>query len=90
MSEIAVMCSKNHNIELLAIIDKSSELREYSGIPVFEKVFDHSLYDAIVVTDIGNPEEEFGKLKKIMGPDRVFAPAILNISPNLRPLNNVK
>lgn len=90
LSEIAVMCSKSHKIELNAIIDRSTKLTEYSGIPVFDKVSDHCLYDAIMITDLGSPKYEFDKLTRIMGPDRVFAPEILNISPNLSLLADVK
>jgi len=80
LAEIAVLCAKDHDIELVGIIDPSSQLRAYSGIPIFGEIPHASFFDAFVVTDLGNPQREYDTLVPIVGADRVFAPTILKIS----------
>ena len=81
MAEIAVMCARDQAIELEAIIDPSSSINFYSNVPVLAEIPKACHFDAIIITDLGNPEEEFEKLSGLMGSERVFAPKMLNISP---------
>lgn len=80
LAEIAVLCSKGHDIELVAIIDPSTQLTSYSGIPIVVDMPSAGSLDAIVVTDLGNPQREYEKLAKAYGRERVFAPAILKVA----------
>ena len=59
LAEIAVLCAKDHDIELVAIVDTSTKLTAYSGIPVLAKIPQSDAFDAFVVTDLGNPQLEF-------------------------------
>jgi DNA-binding MarR family transcriptional regulator len=80
LAEIAVLCANNHNVELVSIIDSSSKLDEYSGIPVYSDFSSLDDFDALIVTDLGSPQLEFDTLVELYGMDRVFAPAILKVS----------
>ncbi len=80
LAEIAVLCSQDHDIELVCIIDSSSFLETYSDIPVFRELPPAVDVDAFVVTDIGNPQREYDLLKSAFGMGRVFAPDILKVS----------
>ena len=90
MSEIAVMCSKDFAVDLVAIIDGSSKIEQYSNLPILKQFPKPVYFDAIVVTDLGNPKQEYDKLITLMEPERVFAPEILNISPTFRTANAAK
>lgn len=80
LAEIAVLCANNHNVKLVSIIDPSSKLDKYSGIPVYSDFSSLDDFDALIVTDLGSPQQEFDMLVERYGVDRVFAPAILKIS----------
>ena len=80
LAEIAVLCAKDHDIELISITDISTQLESYSGIPVLGEIPPLDSFDAFVVTDLGNPQREFDKLVALFGADRVFAPDILKVS----------
>lgn len=80
LAEIAVICAKDHDIELISITDPSSQLESYAGIPVFREIPPADSLDAFVVTDLGNPQREYDNLVKIFGAERVFAPTILRVS----------
>ena len=85
-----MMCSKDFGVKLMVIIDRSSKIEQYSDIPVLKKFPKSVNFDAIVVTDLGNPKQEYDKLVSLMEPERVFAPEILNVSPTLCATNTVK
>ena len=85
LAEIAVLCAKDHNVELVSIMDPSSKLDTYSGIPVHSDFSNLDDFDAFIVTDLGSPQREFEMLVKLYGADRVFAPTILKISRNIKP-----
>jgi DNA-binding MarR family transcriptional regulator len=80
LAEIAVLCANSHNVKLVSIIDPSSKLDKYSGIPVYSDFSNLDDFDALIVTDLGSPQREFDRLVELYGADRVFAPAILKIS----------
>ena len=80
LAEIAVLCSKDHEVELISIIDPSSKLEAYSRIPVYTEISSSASFDAVLVTDLGNPQEHFDMLADIYGTERIFAPEILNVS----------
>jgi len=80
LAEIAVLCAKDHDIELVSITDPSSKLNDYSGIQIFAEAPEADHFDAFLVTDLGNPQREFDKLVERYGVGRVYAPAILKVS----------
>ena len=80
LAEIAVLCASDHDIELVSIIDPSSKLKKYTNIPIHSDFSDLDDFDALIITDLGSPQQEFDMLLKRFGNDRVFAPAILKLS----------
>ena len=80
LAEIAVLCANDHDVELVSIIDPSSKVDKYSGIPVYSDFSSLDDFDALIVTDLGSPQREFDILVELYGADRVFAPAILKVS----------
>ena len=80
LAEIAVLCANDHDIELISIIDPSSKLDKYAGIPIHSNFSKLNDFDAIIITDLGAPQREYDILVKHYGVDRVFAPGILKVS----------
>jgi len=79
LTEIAVLCAKDHDIELVGIIDPSTQLKSYSDIPILAAIPSPGSIDAFVITDLGHPQRAFDDLVKVFGSNRVFAPAILRV-----------
>ena len=86
LAEIAVLCARDHGVELAGIVDPSSQLEIYSGIPVSTEIPQPNSFDAFIITDLGNPQWEYDNLVERFGPDRVYAPGILRVSMEPSPL----
>jgi len=80
IAEIAVLCCSNYKIQIVGIVDASSLLTEYTGIPIVSKMDDLASFDAIIITDLGNSETTFRNLSKDFSADRIFTPRILTYS----------
>ena len=80
IAEIAVLCGSNFNIEIVGIVDSSSLLTEYTGIPIVANMADLGSFDAIIVTDLGDSQTTFLNLSKDFSADRIYTPRILTNS----------
>jgi DNA-binding MarR family transcriptional regulator len=79
ISEIAVLCSVDFNVEIVAIIDKCSALESYSGRSIVKDFADIDGIDAVLITDLDNPQAGYEKMIAILPPERVLTPAILDV-----------
>ena len=84
MSEIATLCAADLGLELVGIFDPDSEATEMAGLPVFGRMEDAGRYDAVVITDLREPQKMFDRLVKSVSSERVLAPRMLNVS-RIRP-----
>ena len=80
ISEIAVLCSRNFKIEIVGIVDRSSSSKGYAGIPVVSEIGLLAQCEAIVITDLEEPQTAKINLSNIFSNDRILAPRILNLS----------
>ena len=80
ISEIAVLCSRNFKIEIVGIVDRSSSSKEYAGIPVVSEIGLLAQCEAIVITDLEEPQTAKNNLSNNFSNDRILAPRILNLS----------
>ena len=79
ISEIAVLSAQNFEVNIVGIVDKSSSLSEYSGIPIFESIDELKVLDAIVITDLGDHQASLKHLSGFYPGSRIFMPQILNL-----------
>ena len=54
ITEIAVLCAANNDIEIIGIIDNSSSMKEYNHIPIVKEFFQLINSDAIIITNLGD------------------------------------
>jgi len=82
LAEIAVLCAADYTIEIVAIIDPATELNDYSEIPIVKTIQEAPVFDALIITDLGNPQLAFDKLvaESDLNTNQIFAPSILKIS----------
>ncbi|PPR11158.1 MAG: hypothetical protein CFH41_01259 [Alphaproteobacteria bacterium MarineAlpha11_Bin1] len=87
VTEIATLCARENNIEIVGIVDDmtlsddDSGRAEYVGLPVAANLSDlGNKVKAVLVTDTSRPQEIFDRLSKSVPADRILTIALLNIS----------
>ena len=81
IAEISVLCVANFDVEIIGIVDDSSSLDEYGGIPVVQNYSELADLDALIVTDLGDPQSIYEKMIEMLPAERVLAPLVLNVTP---------
>jgi predicted transcriptional regulator len=79
LAEILTLCAINQEVQLAAIVDETSKVTAFAGLPVvrdFESLID---VDGIMVTDLKAPATAYATAVAAVGADRVLAPALLKI-----------
>jgi len=81
LAEISTICALESGIAIVGIVDASSSLERFVGIPVFASIDRMPQpVDGLMVTDIKNSAEVYLAAVEQMGADRVAAPALLGLS----------
>jgi len=82
LSDIVTLCATEHGLELLGVLGSVSKDAGSNGLPVFKNLDDAGSFDAIIVTDLQEPQKVFNQLIEIesVPEERVLAPRLLNIS----------
>lgn len=79
LAEVAVLCADDSPVNIAAIIDPDTYRKEFAGIPVVTAYEQVGSVDAIIITDLGDPQASFDSLKQKFPRDRILAPPILGI-----------
>ena len=82
IADIAVLCSADFSVEVVAIIDKSSALETYAGRPVVRAFEEVDNIDAVLITDLDNPQAGYEKMATVLPDERVLTPTILDVALN--------
>ena len=77
ITEIAFLSISEFNIKARGIVDKSSAMTEYTGVPIFSKLEDLPPIDTVIITDLGDLQVVIDEAVKLFGSDRIFVPEIL-------------
>ena len=82
LAEIAALSALNEKIELAAVIDRASNQSHLAGVPIVRSLAEVGPVDAVLVTDITNPQETFELLLQIFPESRIYIPPMLRVNPN--------
>jgi DNA-binding MarR family transcriptional regulator len=80
LAEIAILCVREFDIEIVGFIDQSFDQPTFSDLPVFNNLEEIGSIDAYVITDLSAPQETFEWLQHEVVGIRILAPQLLNIS----------
>jgi DNA-binding MarR family transcriptional regulator len=80
LAEIAVLCAAEHDIELIGIIDEETEKQSFAGIPVVPDLSRLERTNAVIVTEMEDPQAAFERLCGVLPADRVLTPSMLNVT----------
>jgi DNA-binding MarR family transcriptional regulator len=80
LAEIATLAAREIDIELVAILAPGRNEREIAGLPVVASLDDIPALDAVLITDIQNPQTTFDALRAKFDPARLLTPTLLHIT----------
>ena len=75
---MAVLCTPNFKINIAGIVNNSSSLPKYLGIPVLKHIGKLGTVDAVVIPALGNLRFNFNYLSEFIPGFRISAPQKLN------------
>jgi hypothetical protein len=79
LAEVGVICALDFPVKVVAAIDPARAGETFCGVPVKASVADCGPIDAIIVTDLVNPERVYRAIAAEIGTERTLAPPLLRI-----------
>jgi hypothetical protein len=80
VGEIASLSRDGHEVHLKGFIDPKSNLTEFAGLPVVPHPDALDRVDALVLTDLRDPQASFDAICRLFPSERVLFPKFLNVS----------
>jgi DNA-binding MarR family transcriptional regulator len=79
LAEISTICALESDVKIVAIVDAASAAESFIGLPVFRsfEALSESC-DAVLVTDLRNPEKALASARAHFASERVLLPALLS------------
>ncbi len=65
---------------MLGVVDGSSQRRQVAGVPVLAALPSAADIDAVLLTDIRNPQAAYEALRPHIADERILAPPLLMLS----------
>lgn len=80
-ADIAFLCSREFDIDLVAVVDPEAGLETYHGVPVVSAPADIAdPWDVVLVTDLVNAQGVFDRLRTQYPVERLLVPKLLGVS----------
>lgn len=81
LAEIATLCARDHNIDVIGIIETSDFVGpEFAGLKVIRTLEDVEKIDVVIITDMKEPQKVFETLSKSFVHEQLLFPKFLHIS----------
>lgn len=82
LTEVARLFATPERIEVVAVIDPAATEPEIAGIPIVAEFAAVGAVDALIVTDMKDPDAAYTAACAALTPARVFVPKLLEIVPS--------
>lgn len=80
-ADIAFLCSRESEVDLVAVIDSEADIDLYHGVPVVRTPADiPEPWDAMLVTDMVNAQGVYDHLRALYPEERLLIPKLLGVS----------
>ncbi|MBL8700120.1 MAG: winged helix-turn-helix transcriptional regulator [Alphaproteobacteria bacterium] len=79
LAEIAMLCARQHDVELVGIVDAGQDGAQFLGVPVAATLAGLGPVDAALVVDLTAPQAAFDAAVATLGAERVLVPEFLRI-----------
>lgn len=80
LAEIAVLCSLQHDVQLIAVIDARVGRGEFMKVPIRSLMEAGDEVDVIILTDVVRPQKSYDVLVGEFPADRILIPPLLKVS----------
>ena len=77
LAEIVVLCTAEHRVTLVGVIDAARTDGPFMGLPVVDRAGGLGPVDAVIVTDLSNPQAVYDVLAGQVADERILTPSIL-------------
>lgn len=83
LAEIAILCAVEAGVAVVAIADSRSEDTQFVGVDVVRSYAEiEGKFDAVILTDLTQPNLSYDVAAANCGADRVFVPSLLGFRPS--------
>ena len=85
LAEIVILCASDVSIRIVGVVDEHPPENPLMGLPVVGIISALPAIDAVIVTDLKDPQTVFDDAVALLPPGTVLAPRMLNVSPRRTP-----
>lgn len=85
LCEIATLAALDSGVAVAAIFDQETNRQQVAGLRVLRDPAELAGVDAVVITDMKDPQGTYERMAAALGDDRVFFPSLLRLSARRRP-----
>ena len=80
LCEIATLAAHDSGIGVAAVLDEDTNRQQVAGVPIVRDLTALADLDAVVITDMKDPQAAYDCMTARLGSDRVFFPSLLRLS----------
>ncbi len=80
LSEIAILAALDSGVQVVAVFDEETNRQQSAGVPVVRDGAALARADAVVITDMKDPQAAYERMTARLGPDCVLFPSLLRLS----------
>ncbi len=80
LAEIAALCARDYDVELVGVVDPDCADPRFAGLPVVARLKELGPVSAVIVTDFRRPQASYDTLIETLPAERVLTPRLLGIS----------
>ncbi|MGF1631596.1 MAG: MarR family transcriptional regulator [Kiloniellaceae bacterium] len=80
LCEIATLAAHDCGIEVVAVFDEETNRQQLAGVRVVRDPGELAKVDAVVITEMKDPQAAYDRMTAAFGRDRVFFPSLLRLS----------
>lgn len=82
LAEIMILCAHDQPVTLAGVVDHATTRETFQGLPVVSLLKRLGPVDAVVVTDLGNPQAAYDALAEHLPDERILTPSLLRVVRN--------
>lgn len=79
LAEIATVRASERNIRIVGVHDPDSLSTHFLNRPVWQNLSEAESHDAVVLTDLDDPQASYQRLQTLMAPERILIPDVLRL-----------
>lgn len=80
LGEIALLCAVEYPVTVAGFIDGRTDPKGYLGLPVVRRAGELGAIDAVILTDVTQPQAIFDALVEAVPRERLLVPPLLNVT----------